>query len=253
MKEPTVKGRILLVDDNEAFLDSTKDVLEDEGYEIVTASSGVEAIRQVEAQSFDLVLMDIKMPGMSGVDAFVEMKKRSPQVKVIMCTAYIVEALIRKALAEGACAVLNKPFEIALLFRTIDNALAMGKGGGTILVADSDKELCSTLEKVLGSSGNDVVVANDGQEALKLAYARKFDIIMLEANLPLINGPELHGLIKAKQPSLRATIIMGFSQEMSPETRTRLAREKGLTKLTKPLDMAQLRELLESIRASEHC
>ncbi len=88
-----MKGRILLVDDNEAFLDSTKDVLEDEGYEIVTASSGSEAIRQVEAHAFDVVLMDIKMPGLSGVEAFVEMKKLNPAVKVIMCTAYIVESL----------------------------------------------------------------------------------------------------------------------------------------------------------------
>jgi two-component system, NtrC family, response regulator HydG len=246
-----VKGRILLVDDNEPFLDSTKDVLEDEGYEIVTASRGEEAIRLVEAHAFDLVIMDIKMPGMSGVDAFVAMKKHSPDLKVIMCTAYIVEALIRKAIAEGACAVLNKPFEMDVLFRTIDHALAKDKGGGTILVADSDRELCSTLRNVLGAAGNDVVVAYDGQEALKMAAARKFDILMLEADLPLINGPELHSLIKVKQPSLHATIIMGTSQEMSLETRRRLAREKGLTKLTKPLDMALLRELLVNIRTAE--
>ncbi len=74
---------------------------------------------------------------------------------------------------------------------------------------------------------------------------------MLDADLPLINGPELHRLIKAKQPDLRATIIIGISQDMSPEMTKRLAREKGLTKLTKPLDMAQLTELLENIRAAD--
>jgi two-component system, NtrC family, response regulator HydG len=121
-----VKARILLVDDNEAFLDSTKDVLEDEGYEVVTAPSGEEAIRQVEAGDFHIVVMDIKMPGLSGVEAFVEMKKRRAKVKAIMCTAYIVESLIKKALAEGAVAVLNKPFEMDLLLRTIEQSLAHG-------------------------------------------------------------------------------------------------------------------------------
>jgi two-component system response regulator HydG len=253
MKEPVMKGRILLVDDNEAFLDSTKDVLEDEGYDIVTASSGVEAIRHVEMRPFDLVLMDIKMPGLSGIDAFVEIKKRTPDVKVIMCTAYIVEAAIRKALAEGAYAVLNKPFEMDLLFRTIDNALSSSKFHGPILVADDDEQLCSALQNVLASAGNTVFVAKDGLEALKLADARHFDILLLDADLPLINGTELHSLIKARQPDLLATIIMGASQGLSPDALYGLAREKGLTRLTKPLDMHQLKELITIIREAEGC
>jgi two-component system, NtrC family, response regulator HydG len=252
MKEPTVKGRILLVDDNEAFLDSTKDVLEEEGYDIVTASSGNEAIKRVETQPFDLILMDIKMPGLSGVEAFVEIKKRTPGIKVIMCTAYIVEALIKKALTEGAYAVLNKPFEMNLLFRTIDNALGSPRFGASILVADKDLALCARLQDLLASEGNTVLVANDGHTALELANGRKFDILLIEADLPLIKGPELHSLIKAKQPDLVATIIMGASQDMSQDLNSRLAREKGLTKLTKPLDLAQLKELLDSIRAAEH-
>ncbi len=57
-----MKERILLVDDNEAFLDSTKDILEDQGYEVVTAESGEEAVRVFGAHTFDVILMDIKMP-----------------------------------------------------------------------------------------------------------------------------------------------------------------------------------------------
>lgn len=248
-----MKGRILLVDDNEAFLDSTKDVLEDEGYDVVTASNGADAIRHVETRPFDLVLMDIKMPGLSGIDAFVEIKKRTPDIKVIMCTAYIVEASIRKALAEGAYAVLNKPFEMDLLFRTIDSALAPCKFGGPILVADDDEQVRSAVQSVLASAGNTVFVAKDGHEALKLAQARKFDIVLLDADLPLINGPELHNLIKARQPDLLATIIMDASESMSPDTRSGLAREKGLTRLTKPLDMHQVKELIDIIREAEGC
>jgi CheY-like chemotaxis protein len=118
-----MRTRILLVDDNEEFLDSTKDVIEDEGYEVVTAISGEEALRRVVSESFDLVIMDIKMPRMNGVDTFTEMKKVKPDIKVIMCTAYIVEATIRRALREGARAVLNKPFEMEALLSAIEGAV----------------------------------------------------------------------------------------------------------------------------------
>jgi two-component system, NtrC family, response regulator HydG len=133
-----VKGYILLVDDNEAFLDSTKDVLEEEGYEVMTASTGEEAIRRVETQNFHVVVMDIKMPGLNGVETFVRMKRHKPGIRVIMCTAYIVESLIGKALAEGACAVLNKPFEIDLLLRTLESVLRESRRGERMSGADGE-------------------------------------------------------------------------------------------------------------------
>ena len=114
-----MNGRILLVDDNEEFLDSTRDVLDDEGYEVVTATSGEEGIELAGAQTFDVILMDIKMPGMNGVESFIEMKRRNPKVKVIMVTAYSVEDLIRQALDEGVFAVLSKPVDMDRLFRMI--------------------------------------------------------------------------------------------------------------------------------------
>ena len=71
--------QILLVDDNEDFLDNVKDVFEDEGYEVLTATSGEEAVQLVKTESVDVVVMDIKMPGMNGVEAFIEMKKFYPR------------------------------------------------------------------------------------------------------------------------------------------------------------------------------
>ena len=114
--------KILLVDDNEAFLDSAMDVLEMEGFDVTTASSGEEGVRKVRSGSFDVVLMDIKMPGLNGVEAFIEMKKHHPNIRVIICTAYMIDDLIRQARREGAFAVLNKPFEIDLLLKTIEAA-----------------------------------------------------------------------------------------------------------------------------------
>ena len=242
--------RILLVDDNEDFLDSTKDVLEDEGFEVITASSGEEAVRKVQSQPFDIVLMDIKMPGLNGVESLIEMKKRSPHIKVIMCTAYIVNGLIRQALEEGAYAVLNKPFEMDVLLRTIESSQQELKCGA-ILLADRDKEFCTRLSRTLTSAGHQVSIAHDGREAIRLAESQPFDVLLLETELPLIDGLELHRRISNRQSSMFATVIMGSPEELDAMARQELKREHGLISLTKPLDETRLLDLVGTICAAK--
>ena len=244
-----MKGRILLVDDNEAFLDSTKDILEDQGYEVVTAESGEEAVRVFGAHTFDVILMDVKMPGMNGVESFIEMKRLRPGVKVIMVTAYGVEEMIRQALAEGALAVLHKPLDMTLFFRTIDEARKGGRGG-FILVADDDEALCENLTDILGEAGYQVVVAHNGEEAVEMAEAYPFDVLLLDMKLPFLNGLEVYRRIKPLQPNIVAIIITGYAQEMADLIQQTLD-ETAQTCLTKPLGMAQLLGLLKEISAAK--
>lgn len=245
-----MKGRILLVDDNVDFLDSTKDVVEEEGFEVVTATSGEEAVRLVRWQDFDLVLMDIKMQGMHGVESFIEMKKHDPDIKVIMCTAYIVENLIREALEEGAFAVLNKPFEMNLLLKTIDDALKSGELG-RILLADRDRDLCARLSASLRLRGHKVVVAHDGQDAVTKAAQQDFDALVLDIKLPVLDGMQVYHRVRTIQPNIFAVVITGFSDEIDLNTQQLLRRESGLMSLTKPLDTARLLDLLETIFAAK--
>jgi DNA-binding NtrC family response regulator len=121
-EEITVKRRILLVDDNELFLDSARDVLESEGYTVITAESGEQALARVRAEYFPVVIMDIKMAGLSGVATFIEMKKYRPGIRVIMCTAHLMEDLIHSAEEEGAFAVLKKPFSTEVLLEAMERA-----------------------------------------------------------------------------------------------------------------------------------
>jgi DNA-binding NtrC family response regulator len=104
------------------FLDSARDVLEGEDYTVVTAESGEEALRRTSVQDFPVVLMDIKMAGLNGVETFIEMKRYRPDVRVIICTAHLVEGLIQRAEMEGAFAILKKPVRTGLLLQTIKRA-----------------------------------------------------------------------------------------------------------------------------------
>src|SRR3990167_2518865 len=94
--------KILIVDDSKEFCTSLADILEAKGYEVESENSGEAAIAKVKEKSFDVILMDIKMPVMNGVEAFKKIKKISPRTAVIMVTAYSLENLINEALREGA-------------------------------------------------------------------------------------------------------------------------------------------------------
>ena len=80
----------LVVDDQIGMLETFTDILEDKGFNVATAEDGFQAIRKVKEQQLDIIFMDIKMPGINGVQTFREIKKINPKASVIMMTAYSV-------------------------------------------------------------------------------------------------------------------------------------------------------------------
>ncbi len=86
--EFVMKKRVLIVDDEEGIRLLYKEELEEEGCEVELASSGEEALEKLESDNIDLVLLDIKMPGMDGVEVLRKVKERWKELPVILCTAY---------------------------------------------------------------------------------------------------------------------------------------------------------------------
>jgi two-component system response regulator HydG len=240
-----MKEKILLVDDNVDFIDSVKDVLEDEGYHVVAALSGEEAVSLTLKEAFDLVLMDIKMPGMNGVESLVKMKEKSPDIKVILFTAYAIEELIQQARNEGAWAVLKKPLNLGYLLSIIKEIGHQAKGD-CILIADDDASLCDNLLETLTESGYPVAVVGNGPDALRKMEHQNFDILLLDMKLPGLNGLEVYRQIKAKQPRLVTIIMTGYAEEMSDLVHQAVS-ENAYSYLTKPIDMNQLLSLLNKV------
>lgn len=83
-----VKKRILLVDDEEGIQLLYREEFEDEGYEVVSAYNGDEALALFREQSFDLIILDINMPGMNGIEVLRRMKEINPHLPVILSSAY---------------------------------------------------------------------------------------------------------------------------------------------------------------------
>lgn len=103
--------KILIVDDDVAVNTVVKITLQDI-YDVVTTTSALSAIKYLDQFKADLVILDINMPGMNGIEALGEIKKRHPEMTVLMLTAYASHDNIQKAKILGACGFIIKPFDV---------------------------------------------------------------------------------------------------------------------------------------------
>jgi DNA-binding NtrC family response regulator len=106
------QSRILVVDDEEEVLNTLTKFLTIKGYDVYTAKDGSKAIEKVKEVRPHVVLLDIIMPGMSGIDTLKEIKKIDPEVGVIMATAVTDEELAKKTIQLGAYDYITKPFDL---------------------------------------------------------------------------------------------------------------------------------------------
>ncbi|MCW8799373.1 MAG: sigma-54 dependent transcriptional regulator [Desulfobacter sp.] len=118
---------ILIVDDEKHYPMIIGEVLSEEGYTPFTASSGMEAIDILTTQPIDLVLSDVKMPGMSGIDLLEKAKQIKPDLPVIIMTAFGSVEKAVEAMHKGAYTFILKPFENEALIAHIAKALSMSK------------------------------------------------------------------------------------------------------------------------------
>jgi DNA-binding response OmpR family regulator len=119
--------RIMLVDDEEGFLSTTKNVLERKGINVTTATSGSEALEKLAGGNIDVVILDVKMPGMDGVSALRNIKSRYASVEVIMLTGHGTVESALEGLRSGASDYLTKPIDIDELVAKAEEAFARRK------------------------------------------------------------------------------------------------------------------------------
>jgi two-component system nitrogen regulation response regulator NtrX len=118
---------ILIVDDEPSILQSLSGLLADEGFEVITASNGYEALKLIDTESPDLVLLDIWMPGIDGIETLKEIKKDNPFIQVIIITGHgTIETAVR-ATKLGAYDLIEKPLSIDKIIVSINNALNFRK------------------------------------------------------------------------------------------------------------------------------
>ena len=120
-------GRVLVVDDHAAARESVADVLRQAGYKVLCLASAVEALPQLQQESFEVVITDLQMPGMDGLEFIRQIDRLRLRVEVLMITAHATIASAVEAMRHGAFDYLEKPFDVNQLEELVARAVERGK------------------------------------------------------------------------------------------------------------------------------
>ena len=113
---------VLVVDDDANFCTTLSKILGKKGYATIKVENGQRAIEVVKEKPVDVILMDVKMPVMNGVEAYKSIKQIRPSAVVIFMTAFSVEDLVKDVIRDGAYAVIKKPFDIDTVVNMIEKS-----------------------------------------------------------------------------------------------------------------------------------
>jgi len=232
--------RILIVDDEGSLLVTLIANLELEGFDVVGAQDARSALQLVSEQHFDLVLTDIRMPGMSGLDLFRAIRETRPQLPVILMTAFAAETLIAEAVQEGVFAVLPKPFDIEHVIFALSQALRRPM----VLLVDDPEEV-RPLAEALQAVGVASRITSSHQTSVVAVQESPADVVLVNMEA-LADGPALVESILRLDASIA---VIATSSSSAPELFRKVAELGAFACLLKPLKPERLVELVARARA----
>ncbi len=172
--------RVLVVDDEPALLKALEALLHKKGYEVTALDNPIVATQQLAQRDFDVALLDIKMPQLSGLELLTAVKHRRPEVEVIMMTGHATVETALQAVKAGAYDYLTKPFEDVELV-----ARAVAKAAERKQLFDRNRQLESQLREKEGGGVGDGLVGNSGPMR---DVQRMIDAVAYSAATVLITG-----------------------------------------------------------------
>ncbi len=240
------KMRALIVDDEKIIRDFFSRLLSLQGVDVVLAEDGYKAVELAKETNFDIYFIDVRMPGINGLETFRKIKESRPDAVVVMMTGYAVEEVLAEAQKEGAFSALHKPFDISEIKGILDKVLSEKKGALNILVIDDDEAVLNFFSAFLKTKNQKYKVAHDKNEALALASKEKFDMVFLDLVLR-DEGAMVYKEIKQLLPDASIIVITGYPQkakelENAPEI-------SGC--LYKPFEIDGILDYIKSVKAKK--
>lgn len=206
----TQTPHILIVDDEVDTCENLSDIFTDLGYLVDTAHNGIAALKLVAERRYDLALLDLRMPGMDGLELYRRIRQVSAGTVALVVTAYAASDTAQSILEAGAWKVVPKPVEIQRLLCDVQEAI----DSPLVLVVDDDRELCENLWEILRVQGYRVHLAHDAQQAGEIVKSLRFEVVLLDMKLPGGDGLEVLNLVHGANPQARTVIITGYRDEM---------------------------------------
>jgi len=238
--------KILVADDDSNLLDLLVDTLTTIGYRTVGVPCGFDALDLLRKEKFDLMITDIRMPGMDGVSLLKKVRSHYPDLPVLFMTGVTAPEILAHATPDG---FLAKPFRIAHVEQMVENAL----NGDTDLLSaairkvDDDSAFRDMLAEVLKREDFIPFAVSSGPEALKELANGEFDAVITDIKMPGMDGVELMGRIKNQQPDLPVILITAFFESQTDRGISRTPSADGF--LQKPFKVDKVVRMLRGFGA----
>lgn len=234
--------RVLVVDDEEDACSNLSDILTDLGYHVDWADNGEDALELVRRTSYDVALLDLRMPGMDGLTLYREIKKIRAGTVAILVTAYADGPTFEAALTAGAWRVVPKPVHMPKLLQLVE----LAREQPTVLIVDDDREVCANLWEILREEGYRVALAHDPAEAVEQLKDATYQVALIDMKLPGGDGSTVFDLVRESDPSTRIILVTGCRPEMDDLVQRVLA-EGADAAFYKPFDVRRLLDLLDRL------
>ena len=221
-----VDKKILVVDDELGVREVLYEYLSRMGYKVFTAPGGTEAVEMIVQEKPDLVLMDLTMPGMNGIEVLMDIKRRGLKAKVVVLTGADSVELEKEARANGAAGLLRKQLELPLIAKTVDAMLKEGTQAPNeqirVLVVDDNEGIRTLLDSFLRKKGFLPLLAPSGEEALEVIKRARPKVILLDINLPGMDGLMTLKKIREFDKETGVIMITGVKEEAVAEEAVKL-------------------------------
>ncbi len=235
---------ILVVDDERDLASGIADMLEAEGHRAVLVVSGEAAIEVARERAFDMVVLDVRLPGMSGIDALGALRETHGGARIVLMTGYRLDNLLTAAVKTGGLAVLTKP---ATAPRMLEHLRDVGPGGIVLLVAENGS-LGASLEESLTGQGLKARLARTGEVAAESAAGAGLDVLILDLQRPISRTLEVYLALQDLGPAV--TVVMIASPLENGKPIVNPLRSISVTGcLFKPFNPADLLQLVREYAA----
>lgn len=206
-----MKIKVLVVDDEKIIRDFFGRLLSLQGLEVVEVEDGYKAAELAQADKFDLYFIDVRMPGLDGLETFRRIRQIQPEAVVVMMTGYALDNILEQAQKEGAHGSIRKPFAIGEIKGILEKATQeKNKEASNILVIDDDEGVLNFFGNFLKAKNKKYSLINTALGALELIQKEKFDLVFLDLVLKDADGLEIYKKIKEALPQAELVIITGY-------------------------------------------
>jgi DNA-binding NtrC family response regulator len=230
------------MEDESSVAEGLELILKEKGYRVNLARTGKEALSVLDQKRFDLLVADLRLPDMNGMDVIREAKKKESRAEVIVITGYASVPSAVEAMKIGVIDYLPKPFTEEEFMARVEKALERRGGGASasrqeavqepertttveeavetahqvhVLVVEDEPSVGMGLKMILMEKGYGVDLVKTGKEALKETAEREYDLLVADLRLPDMNGMEVIRKTKKRRPGTQVMVITGYSDVSS--------------------------------------